>query len=195
MHAAAEHQLPLPSACSDNGGPQPGKASEDMSGFFGSTSHPHLASPVDPPHPSSVDEAEEEPRIAVDPDAPHLRNHLIQSFFKYQTLWVEVVDRETFLAHRTRGSPSRWYCDFLEYAILGCATRLATSTTVRALGGDYVRRAKSEILSALHEPTPATLQACLLLSEYEVTQGNDRPGWMFCGQHLNSTFVPAADIV
>ena len=179
----------LPTSTSDGDTPQV-KTSEDPSGFFGSTSHPHVASPLDQPHPSPVDEPEE-PRIDVDADSPQLKNHLIQSFFKYQTLWVDVVDREIFLAHRSPGSPSRWYCDFLEYAILACATRLATSSAVRALGGDYARLAKSEILNALHEPTPATLQASLLLSEYEVTQGNDRPGWMFCGKHVTSVWRKA----
>lgn len=38
-------------------------------------------------------------------------------------------------------------------------------------------------MSAMTEPTPAALQGFLLLSEYEVTQGNDRPGWMFCGKY------------
>jgi hypothetical protein len=178
-------QQSLPSSNSDRDSPQV-KASEDPSRFFGSTSHPHVGSPLDQPHQSLAHETEE-PRINVDAGSPQLKNHLIQSFFKYQTLWVDVVDKDNFLTNRNLGSSSRWYCNFLEYAILACATRLATSSAVRALGGDYVRQAKSEILNALHEPTPAALQACLLLSEYEVTQGNDRPGWMLCGKLFTSS--------
>jgi hypothetical protein len=103
MPSTAEHRS-LPSSTSSDS-PQV-KTSEDPSGFFGSTSHPHVASPLDQPHPTPAEELEE-PRIDVDASSPQLKYHLIQSFFKYQTLWVDVVDRETFLAHRSHGSPSR----------------------------------------------------------------------------------------
>jgi hypothetical protein len=65
---------------------------------------------------------------------------------------------------------------------LASATRLSTSKAVRALGSKYFKWAKDEAMSAMSEPTPAGLQGFLLLSEYEVTQGNDRPGWMYCGK-------------
>lgn len=99
-------------------------------------------------------------------------------------LWVEVVNKDTFLAHHTDGQSSRWSSSFLENTVLACATRLSTSKAVRDLGPEYHRRAQQEILRAMSEPTPAILQAFLLLSEYEVTQGNDRPGWMFCGMRV-----------
>lgn len=124
--------------------------------------------------------------IDLDPTSPHLRAHLFQSFFKYQTLWVDVVDREAFsLSHPAdagSSTPSRWRSAFLENAMLACGTRLSTSRSVRALGPKYYCDwAKDDVLRAMSDPTPANLQGFLLLSEYEVTQGNDRPAWMYCG--------------
>jgi hypothetical protein len=107
---------------------------------------------------------------------------LLQAFFKYQTLWVDIVNKESFLTHRAIGNQSRWYSKFLENAMLACGARLSTSKAVRALGAKYCESAKDEVLKAMSEPTPANLQGFLLLSEYEVTQGSDRPGWMFCGK-------------
>lgn len=155
--------------------------SENSPTFFGLTSHPHVSSPVDQSQTSGADEFATL-GIDLDSKSPHFRAHLIQSFFKYQSLWVEIVDKECFMANRSNAANSRWYCDFLEYSILACATRLSTSSAVRALGREYAQLAKTEILGALHEPSPANLQAFLLISEYEVTLGNDRPGWMFCGR-------------
>ncbi|KAJ4181917.1 hypothetical protein NW767_014004 [Fusarium falciforme] len=65
--------------------------------------------------------------------------------------------------------------------MLACATRLSTSKSVRTMGPKYYELAKAETAKAMSDPTPANMQGFLLLSEYEVTKGNDRPGWMFCG--------------
>lgn len=157
------------------------KSPEDLSGFFGSTSHPHVGTPLDRPR-DFLENQSNTLDIGLDANSQHLKTHLIHSFFNYQTLWVDVVNKENFLAHQKQGIPSPWYCGLLENAILACATRLATSIAVRALGQEYLQLAKSEILNALQEPTPASLQALLLLSEYEVSYGNDRIGWMFCGE-------------
>lgn len=92
------------------------------------------------------------------------------------------MNKKSFLALQANGTFSRWYSKFLENAILACAARLSTSKAVRALGPKYCEWAKDEALAAMSEPTPANLQGFLLLSEYEVSLGNDRPGWMFCGK-------------
>jgi hypothetical protein len=149
--------------------------------FYGATSHPHVVSPGEELRPGVFGEIEDI-GVDLDPSSPHLRDHLFQSFFKYQTLWVDIVDRESFFIHRGNGANSRWYSKFLENAILACGTRLSTSKAVRSLGLMYLEWAKHDVVKAISEPTPANLQGFLLLSEYEVTQGNDRPGWMFCGK-------------
>ncbi|KAH7142130.1 fungal-specific transcription factor domain-containing protein [Dactylonectria macrodidyma] len=149
--------------------------------FYGATSHPHVVSPSEDSHVTFFDEFDMMVGIDLDPNSQHLRHHVLQSFFKYQTLWVDIVNKESFLTHQVNGTNSRWYSKFLENTMLACGTRLSTSKSVRALGFKFYEWAKDEALSAMSEPTPANLQGFLLLSEYEVTQGNDRPGWMFCG--------------
>lgn len=151
--------------------------------FYGPTSHPHVVSPGEDFRLTPADDVD---AVGIDLDAnsPHMRDHLFRSFFKYQTLWVDIVNKETFLHHQANGTNSRWYSKFLENAMLACSTRLSTSKSVRALGSKYCEWAKDEALRAMSEPTPANLQGFLLLSEYEVTQGNDRSGWMFCGKFV-----------
>lgn len=149
--------------------------------FYGATSHPHVVSPSEDSGVVLCDE-DEIVDIDLDPTSPRLREDLFRSYFKYQTLWVDIVNEESFLAHQAHGTQSRWYSSFLENAILASGARLSTSKAVRALGPKYYQSAKNDALSAMSDPTPAALQGFLLLSEYEVTQGNDRPGWMFCGK-------------
>ncbi|KAJ4243999.1 hypothetical protein NW762_014612 [Fusarium torreyae] len=148
--------------------------------FYGATSHPHVTSPGEESHSSVCDELDGV-NIDLDPASPQLRDHLLQSFFKYQTLWVDIVHKDTFQKHQAAQVSSWWYSTFLENAMLACATRLSTSRSVRAVGSKYCELAKTETSNAMSDPTPANLQGFLLLSEYEVTRGNDRPGWMFCG--------------
>jgi hypothetical protein len=149
--------------------------------FFGATSHPHVVSPSDEPRVTPAIEVDAV-EIDLDPTSPGLRDHLFESFFKYQKLWVDVVNKDCFLTHKKNGSDSRWYSKFLENAMLACGARLSTSKAVRALGYKYCEWAKNEVLKAMSEPTPANMQGFLLLSEFEVTNGNDRPGWIFCGE-------------
>ncbi|KAJ9501985.1 hypothetical protein H2202_002947 [Exophiala xenobiotica] len=143
---------------------------DDLPSFYGMTSHPHVGSPVEALQPLSTDEVVAL-GIDLDPNSLHLRDHLLQSYFKYQTLWVDIVDKQCFSSSREHGTQSRWYSDFLENSMLACATRLSTSKAVRALGPRYLSSAKDEAMKAMCEPTPASLQGFLLLSEYEVTQG------------------------
>lgn len=155
-------------------------ACDESPSFYGATSHPHVVSSSEESRLTSSDEID---AVSIDLDSAssHLRDHLFRSFFKYQTLWVDVVDKGLFLSHQANGTESRWYSKFLENTILACGTRLSTSKSVRSLGYKYCQWAKDAVLSGISEPTPANLQGFLLLSEYEVTQGNDRQGWMFCG--------------
>lgn len=149
--------------------------------FYGATSHAHVTSPGSQCN-VSQSESPDFVGIDLDPSSPHLRQQLLESFFRYQTLWVDVLNKETFLFHQKNGQDSQWYSEFLENAMLACGTRLSTSQTIRALGSIYCEKACVQALKAMSEPTAANLQGFLLLSEYEVTKGNDRPGWMYCGK-------------
>jgi len=189
MSSCSQQTLPVSTSTLVRGkSPEKSNTSAGSPSFYGATSHLHVVSPSRDSGLNSLDEAETV-EIDLDPTSPHLRDDLFQSFFKYQTLWVDVVNKESFLTHQAHGNPSRWYCEFLENAILASSTRLSTSKAVRALGSKYFESAKEEALSAISEPTPAALQGFLLLSEYEVTQGNDRPGWMYCGKSAAQRLV------
>lgn len=165
---------------------------DDPPSFYGATSHLHVVSydrrdGREPGHMTVFDELDAV-GIDLDINSPHLRDTLLQLFFKYQILWVSVVDKEAFFSHQalqgltSAGSPpSRWYSKFLESTMLACGARLSTSKAVRALGIKYCDWAKTEMVRAMSEPTPANLQGFLLMSEYEVTRGNNRLGWMLCG--------------
>jgi hypothetical protein len=189
MTSGSQRTLPkLASTLVGGKSPESTAASVGSPSFYGATSHPHVVSPSDDANLTPFDEAGMV-EIDLDPTSHHLREDLFHSFFKYQTLWVDVVNKESFLAHQAYENQSRWYSKFLENAILASGARLSTSKAVRALGSKYYELAKGEALNAMAEPTPAALQGFLLLSEYEVTQGNDRPGWMFCGRSAVQTLV------
>jgi hypothetical protein len=117
-------------------------------------------------------------------DSPRLKNMLINNYCKFQTLSVTVIQRESFLSHRDLALRSQHYSAFLEYSILACSARLSTSAAVRALGSSYAKRATSGIVSELEDANMATLRGMLLLSDYEMSEGHDRVGWMYCGEFV-----------
>ena len=180
LNAIAQHPeiiaTPSPPAPSDN------------AAFFGLTSQPHVWSPVEQLTLTGTNESEhafddpEIPDIGVDMHSTQLKTHLLRAYFKYQPLWLSVVNKGVFMTHRKKGVQSQWYSNFLESVLLACAARLSTSSAVRALRHEYAKEARADMLPALGYPSAASLQGFLMLSEFEVTQGNDRLGWMLCGQ-------------
>ncbi|KAK3652919.1 hypothetical protein LTR56_004867 [Elasticomyces elasticus] len=128
---------------------------------------------------TTIDESNDV-EIAVGTNTAHLKRKLLQSFFRYQPLWVTAVDEELFWEYREGRVSSMWYSDFLEASMLACAARLSSSSAVRSLGQQYSTQAKAEITRALENPSAASLQGFLMLSEYEVSQGRDSMGWQLC---------------
>lgn len=124
--------------------------------------------------------------IALDTNTVQVKCRLLQSFFRYQPLWVNAVDQNLFWEHRESREPSMWYSNFLEAVMLASACRLSNSSAVRSLGEQYSIQAKGYILQALENPSAASLQGFLILSEYEVSQGRERMGWQFCGKRQYS---------
>lgn len=82
-----------------------------------------------------------------------------------------------------------WYSNFLEAVMLASACRLSNSSAVRSLGEQYSIQAKADILQALENPSAASLQGFLMLSEYELSQGREHMGWQFCGKRQYSFVV------
>ncbi|KAH7141864.1 fungal-specific transcription factor domain-containing protein [Dactylonectria macrodidyma] len=119
--------------------------------------------------------------FVVDMDSTRLRETLIESCWGYYSRSVSVVDEQLFKAHRALGKRSQYYSRFLEAAFLACATRVSTSHAVRSLGRAYANQAKEDIVLELEQPTIATLQGFLLLSDFEATSARDRIGWTYSG--------------
>jgi hypothetical protein len=150
--------------------------------YFGPTSQLYVSSPsdqVDVAAPSDVSCFE--PAVNIDSDPLHAL--LLQSYWKYQTLSVRVIDEELFMDHRRSKVRSQYYSRFLESALLACSTRHSTSEVVRRLGLQYAYRAKAELVSELEQPKISTLQGLLLLSDFEMAGGHDRVGWIYCGMN------------
>ncbi|OBT85985.1 hypothetical protein VE02_06380 [Pseudogymnoascus sp. 03VT05] len=90
--------------------------------------------------------------IALDTNTVQVKCRLLQSFFRYQPLWVNAVDENLFWEHRESHESSMWHSNFLEAVMLASACRLSNS----------------------ENPSAASLQGFLMLSEYEVPQGRER---------------------
>jgi hypothetical protein len=124
--------------------------------------------------------------IALNTNTVQVKCRLLQSFFRYQPLWVNAVDENLFWESRENHESSMWYSKFLEAAMLASACRLSNSSAVRALGEQYSIQAKADILQALENPSAASMQGFLMLSEYEVSQGDEQMGWQFCGKRRHN---------
>ncbi|RVX70490.1 hypothetical protein B0A52_05141 [Exophiala mesophila] len=147
--------------------------------FYGPTCPLHVSSPHqairNPPREvSSYRDAQ------IDMDSCRLKDMLFNAYFSFQTLSVKIVDQQKFLSDNQIGVRSHYYSSFLENSLLACSSRLSTSRAVRNLGPNYCQRAKTEIVPELENPNLATLRGMLLLSDFEMSQGRDRVGWMYC---------------
>jgi hypothetical protein len=98
------------------------------------------------------------------------------------------VDEELFWEHRESRKPSMWYSQFLEAAMLASAARLSDSSAVRSQAERYSNQAKTGIIQALEDPSAASMQGFLILSDYEVCQGRQQIGWQLCGKRKLSFF-------
>ncbi|OAP56705.1 hypothetical protein AYL99_08817 [Fonsecaea erecta] len=174
-----ERQSPTAQVCTGANGEE--GISEESGIFFGPTCQLHVSSPSDVVRSVSSIDPPPPPGTQIDMDSDRLKTLLFNNYCNFQTLSVTIIHRELFLSHRARGIRSQHYSRFLENSLLACSARLSTSVAVRALGSSFAMRAKSEIVSEMEDPNVATLQGMLLLSDYEMTEGRDRVGWMYCG--------------
>lgn len=120
--------------------------------------------------------------FAINMDSTQLRETLLQSIWPFYARSVRVVDEHLFMAHRAVGQRSQYFSNFLEASLLACATRNSTSPAVRKLGRAYADRAKQDLALELEQPNIATLQGCLILSDFEATSARDRVGWIYSGK-------------
>jgi hypothetical protein len=165
------------------------ESSGQASGVVGSTSQYHTRSTgMTQPyhqrhiHPYMKKGYPEDLEIATGTNAVRSKRQLLQSFFKYQPLWVAAVDEELFWEHRANRESSMWYSSFLEAVMLASATRLSDSSALRSIGEQSYNQAKAGIVQALYNSSAASMQGFLMLSEYEVSQGREIMGWQLCGK-------------
>jgi hypothetical protein len=114
-------------------------------------------------------------------DSEQLQKELLTIYWEFQPLSVIVVQKETFLEHFSHGTPSEYYSNFLLNCILACAVRLSTRITIRRLSALYIKRAKADLVNALEQATIATVQGFCLLSDFEMSGGQDQAGWLYAG--------------
>lgn len=146
--------------------------------FYGPTSQAHIhrqSVPVESEEHATHDEG-------LNIDSTPLRTAIFSTYWKIQPHSIVMVDESLFLEGREGRRRSEYYSTFLEDALLASATRMSTSGGVRALGPKFVERAKAAIADELERPNTATLQAFLLLSDFEATRGRDRLGYLYCGK-------------
>ena len=153
-------------------------------GFYGSTTQPHIHhEDSNPTINSRSPESDTENDLSVNMDSYQLHDTILRTFFKIQPYSQIIVHEELFMSDRARGTRSRYYSPFLENAILSVGTRHRTSSAVRRLAGKYADVAKSHVADELEKPTVASLQAFLLLSDFEATRGRARVGWTYSGMY------------
>lgn len=126
----------------------------------------------------STVEAEEDvgKEAALGLDSSQVQKVLLEIAWRYLSLQTGLVHEQYFLSHRDLGVRSQYYSPFLENALLACASRVSTSTSIRNLGKPYIDRAVKDIPMELENPTLSTIQSFLLLADFEATRDRDRLG-------------------
>lgn len=150
--------------------------------FYGPTSQCYLQYQCSGPELDDQDSDSSPPLLRVDADAPSVRKAILESFWRSSELWSSIVDRDFFVASKAAGHSSQYYSQGLEDSMLACGSRNSTSSAIRMVGREYLNRAKRSLQTEIESPTIASLQGCLLVSNYEAGVGQNRIGWMFMGK-------------
>jgi hypothetical protein len=156
-------------------------ATHGQPGFYGITSQYHVqlqCADID----LGFSEKDLEAELTIDIDSPHVQKTILDSFWKSDQLWSNVVNKDLFMTHRAMGGSSEYYSISLEDAMLACGSRNSTSNTIRQIGRRFLDRAKQGLLKQLESPTISTIQGFLLLSNFEAGIGRNRVGWTYCGK-------------
>ncbi|OJZ85522.1 hypothetical protein ASPFODRAFT_82537 [Aspergillus luchuensis CBS 106.47] len=151
------------------------------------------------------------PPIAIPRDAPELlenaklnqnvdeafEKHLIELFFAWQDPSLHVIDAESFWRSRTQsreeGLVTPYYSRALSDAI--CALGAAYEpkyhpdfvTFPRSLAEYFGDRAKLLVELELDNPSIATIQALVILSNHEASCTRDTRGWLYSGMAMRLT--------
>lgn len=109
--------------------------------------------------------------------------HCIKLFFKWQYPDLNsFVVREAFLLEFFTPLAAPVYCSTeLVLAICAMGSRVSTDEAVLERSWQFYDEAKLLVLRNLDKPAIATMQAFLLLSIFDICNGNNSSGWMLAG--------------
>ncbi|KAH8694274.1 fungal-specific transcription factor domain-containing protein [Talaromyces proteolyticus] len=114
------------------------------------------------------------------PHSPACRN-LISLFFQHFYYYHMVLYREYFLRDYKTGK-GQYYSDLLLYAILAIGALSSQDNSAQNLSEIFYKRAEKLLYSgALDSPNITTIQALLLLGQFDVGRGQNTKGWLLTG--------------
>ncbi|OQU95624.1 Fungal specific transcription factor domain-containing protein [Cladophialophora immunda] len=174
--------------------------------FFGSTSIYHLSSAsqtscISGGLPLAVGEEkrswafEDEPELDPSNEPELIVSHLLDLFWNWQAIHLQVFHRELFLAEKKlfdTERPRRRYVFFspsLLYAIMALGAMMSPdrgvkyqSTKVGGVAGDiYFEKARKLFDQEMAEPTITTVQTALALGSRYGSKGHSALGWIYSG--------------
>jgi hypothetical protein len=159
--------------------------------YFGPTSSLHTNEKV-----SSTFANWDAGKLATDDQddiAPMLRDHLLEQYWKFQHLVLQIVHREAFVQDMQAGR-SRYFSKALLYAILANAAVFSEAPEIRSLtlstdedpegSKPYLLRKASELVEMEVENGVGvtTIQSLQLLSAVYCRRGADTKGWLESGR-------------
>lgn len=115
--------------------------------------------------------------------------HCIKLFFRWQYPDLNsFIVREAFLLEFFSPTPTPVYCSVeLVLAICAMGSRMSDNAGLDR-SWQYYNEAKATVLSKLDKPAIATMQAFLLLSHFDICNGNNSSGWMLAGCGIRMGF-------
>ncbi|KAL1969997.1 hypothetical protein VTN77DRAFT_6402 [Rasamsonia byssochlamydoides] len=132
------------------------------------------------------------------PVDPALEDHLIELYFTWQNPSSYVVDREMYMAARSKWrenlDDTPFYSEVLTNAMcaLGAAFEARYHPTFitfpKSLSEFFADRAKTLLEIELDSPCVATVQALVILSSHEAASNRDARGWLYSGMSMRLAF-------
>ncbi|KAJ5693386.1 hypothetical protein N7462_002809 [Penicillium macrosclerotiorum] len=121
--------------------------------------------------------------ISVRGLTPHspICEQAMSAFFQHAYYYHMVLYREYFLRDYKAGK-GLYYSEALLYAIVSIGAVISNNDSLRDLAEVFSDHAERLIYSgALHSPNITTIQALLLMGQFQIGRRNETKGWLFTG--------------
>lgn len=97
--------------------------------------------------------------------------------------------REAFLIDFFNPKAESSYCSVqLVYSICALGSRMSDDENIYNRSSGFYKKAKNLLLNKLDEPSITSMQSFLLLSFYDICNGNNSSGWMLSGNGIRMGF-------